>query len=215
MLSDDYIKENNINKDNISEKLNKYPETANFKVKNMDYVEVKNNYIYIVTGDIIENTFDGKNIIEENTKLMVLRDMDNLTMSIYPMKKDESNKIVDKVKKIDIIKNNYNTFEGTGIINKERICSIYLSDFISKVDENLEESYDLLDESMLKKYPLYRDYKNFINNNRNSITSIADKCRLTTTKNSKIYTVIDGNNNIYSFTESSVMNYKVSITMSE
>ena len=70
-----------------------------------------------------------------------------------------------------------------------------------------EEAYDNLNSNMKNKYQNVNEFKEYINSNKDNITTKADKC----TKNGKNYIVIDSNNNTYTFTEQSVMKYKVDI----
>ena len=70
-------------------------------------------------------------------------------------------------------------------------------------------SYKILSKSMKEKYTTLEEYKNYINNNIDKITTEADKCSLEKIGNNRLYTVIDKNKNKYIFNEESIMNYEV------
>ena len=62
---------------------------------------------------------------------------------------------------------------------------------------------------------MFKEYVNYINDNRDKITTEADKCLLEKIGNNRVYTVIDKNENKYIFTEKSVMNYEVSFYLKD
>ena len=120
---------------------------------------------------------------------------------------DNYEKIINNTKDINISKNEYNKIKSSSLINTETICVLYLSDYIYKLGNDIEEAYKILDNEMKNKYQSINEFKTYIETNKNKMTTKADKC----TKNGKDYIVIDNNNNTYTFTEQSVMNYKVNI----
>ena len=153
-------------------------------------------------------------MINNNYETLVLVDFDTLSYAIYPIDTDYK-KVLDKIKKISIENNRNNNVKKSDLITKEQICVIYLSDYISKIDEEIELSYNVLSEKMKEQYPMFKEYVNYINDNRDKITTEADKCLLEKIGNNRVYTVIDKNENKYIFTEKSVMNYEVSFYLKD
>lgn len=210
----DYINRNNITENTINEFLENYTINSSIKVTDMKYVKIKNNYVYYVKGKIYKNTYNGSEVINNNYQTLVLVDFDTLSYAIYPIDTDYK-KVLDKIKKISIENNRNNNVKKSDLITKEQICVIYLSDYISKIDEEIELSYNVLSEKMKEQYPMFKEYVNYINDNRDKITTEADKCLLEKIGNNRVYTVIDKNENKYIFTEKSVMNYEVSFYLKD
>lgn len=212
MLYNDYIIENNINENNVLDKLQNYEANSmiSLKVKNMKSVNINNNYIYYIEGQILKNTFDSMKVIDNNFKILLLTDYKNITSSIYPLNNEDYQKIISKIKDINIEKNNYNEIKKSGLITNEQICVLYLSDYVNLMTSDIDKAYELLSNSMKEKFPDINSYQTYINNNIDKITTEADKCHA---EENKKYTVIDKNNNTYMFNTSSVMNYKVSFSL--
>lgn len=210
----DYINRNNITENTINKFLENYTINSSIKVTDMKYVKIKNNYVYYVKGKIYQNTYDGSEVINNNYETLVLVDFDTLSYAIYPIDTDYK-KVLDKIKKISIENNRNNNVKKSDLITKEQICVIYLSDYISKIDEEIELSYNVLSEKIKEQYPMFKEYVNYINDNRDKITTEADKCLLEKIGNNRVYTVIDKNENKYIFTEKSVMNYEVSFYLKD
>lgn len=213
LLDQKYLEKNNITKDNIFDNINNYPSNSSINISNMEYVKIKNNYLYYIEGKIYQNTFDSQNIIDDNFKIIVMIDFNNQTYSIYPLE-DNYKKIIDNIKKITIEKNNDNNISKSDLVTKEQVCIIYLSDFINKINTDINSSYDLLSDNMKKEYTL-DTYKTYISNNLNKITTLADKCYLDKKEEQRIYSVIDKNGNKFTFKENKIMNYTVDIYLNE
>ena len=201
----DYINRNNITENTINKFLENYTINSSIKVTDMKYVKIKNNYVYYVKGKIYQNTYDGSEVINNNYETLVLVDFDTLSYAIYPIDTDYK-KVLDKIKKISIENNRNNNVKKSDLITKEQICVI---------DEEIELSYNVLSEKMKEQYPMFKEYVNYINDNRDKITTEADKCLLEKIGNNRVYTVIDKNENKYIFTEKSVMNYEVSFYLKD
>ena len=209
LLYSDYVDKNNITVDNILTNIKSYPKNSTIKVTEMKYVKVKNDYIYYIKGKIYQNTFDGKELIDDNFDVVAVLDFDTLSYAIYPIEDDNYKEVIDKIKKIEIENNKYNSIKKSELITKEQICVIYLSDYIDKIYNDIDLSYKILSKSMKEKYTTLEEYKNYINNNIDKITTEADKCSLEKIGNNRLYTVIDKNKNKYIFNEESIMNYEV------
>lgn len=215
VLYSDYIDKKNITLNNIYNNIEEYPINSSVKVIKMEYVKVKNDYIYYVEGKVNQITFDGKQEIDNNFKVVVITDFDTLSFAIYPLQeKDNYKKIIDSIKKIKIEDNKNNKIKKSSLVSKEQICVFYLSDYVDKINNNIEEAYNLLSDQQKKQYTLDK-YKEFINANIDKITTDADKCSLELSGTNRVYTVIDINKNKYTFTEKNIMNYNVSLYLEE
>lgn len=212
LLDKTYMLDNNIDYNNIFEKIDVYPIGSSISINNMEYVEVKENYIYYVVGEVYQNNFDGRIDIGE-FKCIIQVDFKTLSFSVYPLKKENYKNIIDKIKNINIENNNYNKISNSDGITKEQICALYLSDYLDKIDNNLDTSYNLLSDKMKKQkeFSTLDSYKNYINNNINKMSTSADKCLMEKIKDNRVYSVIDKNENMFIFDEEYIMNYKVDI----
>jgi len=160
-------------------------------------------------------TFDTTNVIDNDFRIIVIVDFDNSTYAVYPLSdKDDYKKIIDSIKKINIDSNSNNRTVKSDLITKEKICVLYLSDYVNKLNYDIEEAYKLLDDTTKKNYSLEK-FKSYINNNFDKITTDADKCLFETVGDKRIYTVIDKNGNRYVFRENSIMNYKVNFYLND
>ena len=211
LLYDKYIENYNITEDNIMTILNNYPKDISVKVKQMDCVKVKNNYIYYIKGKIIQNGFNYEEVIDDNFEIIVISDFNNLSVALYPINDVNYKKIIDSIKKINIVKNINNYISNTELITKEQICITYLSDYLKEITTDFNSAYDLLSSNMKKKYTTLDSYKKYIDSNISKITTEADKCKMEEINNNRVYTVIDKNENSYIFTEKSIMNYTVDV----
>ncbi len=215
VLYSDYIDKKNITLNNIYDNIEKYPINSSVKVTKMEYVKVKNDYIYYVEGKVNQITFDGKQEIDDNFKVVVITDFDTLSFAIYPLQENDNyKKTIDSIKKIEIENNKNNKIKNSSLVSKEQICVFYLSDYVDKLNNNIEEAYNLLSDQQKKQYTLDK-YKEFINDNIDKITTDADKCSLELSGTNRVYTVIDINKNKYTFTEKNIMNYNVSLYLEE
>ena len=210
----DYINKNNITENTINKFLENYTINSSVNVTDMKYVKIKNNYVYYVKGKIYQNTYDGSEVINNNYQTLVLVDFDTLSYAIYPIDTDYK-KVLDKIKKVNIENNRNNDIKKSELITKEQICVIYLSDFVSNINENIGLSYNNLSKIMKERFPIFKDYEDYINNNIEKITSEADKCLLENVGKNRVYTVIDKNGNKYTFTEKNIMNYEVNFYLKD
>lgn len=212
LLYNEYIIDNNITIDNVLDYVDDISSEISLKVKDMKYVKIKDNYLYYINGSLIKETYDASEIYNDNYEVVLVYDYDNLTYSIYPILDGNANKIINNIKKISIIVNNDNKIKETELIKKEKICSLYLSDYINYIYSDINKAYELLSDDMKKReFTSVDKFKQYIANNSENISSVADKCLLDNIDDKRVYSVIDKNENRYIFTESSIMNYKVDI----
>ena len=204
-----YIDDNNITKDNIFDYIKSYQGDVSIKVTAMKYVKVKDNYIYYVKGKLYQSTFDSVELLEDNFEVVVLVDINTSSYGIYPIDDNDYKDIINSIKRIKIENNSNNIVKTSSSISKEQICVVYLSDYIDKLNNDISSAYEVLSSSMKERYVSLDDFRLYINNNLNKITTDADKCSLENVKNKRIYTVLDKNSNKYVFVETDIMNYKV------
>ena len=214
MLSKEYISKNNINQNNVFNIVDTYDPNSLLTLKITSIKQVKvtsSSYIYYIKGQLLKNTFDNTEIINNNYEVLLLADYKTLSESVYPIEGNNYEKIINSIKKVNIEKNEYNKIKSSSLTNSETICVLYLSDYVDKLSNDIEESYKLLNDNMKEKYATIDMFKAYLEVNKEKITTKAEKCA----KEGNSYMVIDANNNNYTFYEESVMNYKVSVNFNK
>lgn len=214
MLSKEYISKNNINQNNVFNIVDTYDPNSLLTLKITSIKQVKvtsSSYIYYIKGQLLKNTFDNTEIINNNYEVLLLADYKTLSESVYPIEGNNYEKIINSIKKVNIEKNEYNKIKSSSLTNSETICVLYLSDYVDKLNNDIEESYKLLNDNMKEKYATIDMFKAYLEVNKEKITTKAEKCA----KEGNSYMVIDANNNNYTFYEESVMNYKVSVNFNK
>ena len=214
ILDQEYIDLYNIDEDNLYDNVGNFKDSLqlSFKAKNMAYKDYSNKYLYYVKGDIIANNFEDNEVILSDVMFLVSIDYDNITYAIYPVKYLYDKLPINNPEK-EIINNSYNELSGSNIITDDYICNLYLNDFIDKINNNIDDTYYILNEDFRRKqYSKKEDYISFMNNNKDKLSYQVFSCSLVSGKN-HIYEIKDMNFNSYTFIEESIMNYKVEFTI--
>lgn len=209
LLDKNYIEDNGITIDNVLSNVGNYSFGTSLNVTSMQYVKIDDNFIYYVNGNIYVNTYTNRELIDDNFSIFVIIDENNSNYSLYPVNDDDYKDVINSIWRVNIENNDHNDIEEYGIVNKEQICVIYLSDFINNIFNNINDSYELLSDDMKNIYTSSNSYSSYITNNIGLISTVADKCKLDEYDDKRVYTVIDSKENTYVFTEESIMNYKV------
>lgn len=225
MLDENYIKNNNINKENIFSKINIFNidnlgdyqadmMKISFYVDDVYCIEKSANItIYFVYGNIVDKIKNQN----EQYNLMVEMDSKNQTFYILPQEYMEENNYIDSTKiaecniSIDEIKeNDYNTFQFNNI-DDITIMNRYLSKYQNSIVDNLEKSYDFLDEEYKKvKFNNYSEYKKYVEDNMKDILSITIvKYKINEKEDSNEYIIIDQHENYYILKENAIMDFKI------
>lgn len=188
---------------------NKYSVLSSFEVTSMEYVKINKDFIYYVQGKIYNNVYDSfRELVDDNFRTLIIMDTSKNTYAIYPID-DNVVDVVNDIKWISIKKNEYNIIGDYNDIDKEDVCTIYFSNFMNYVYNDINHSYELLSDEMKKTYTDKNKYINDIYDSFSSLSTAADMCKLSVIDDKNVYTVVDTNKNTYMFTESSIMNYKV------
>ena len=106
---------------------------------------------------------------------------------------------------------NNNEYQGITKISDDEMCVIYLTDFLNKINENIDNSYQLISEDTKEKLDTLEKYKEYVNTNLNDRSTIANKCAIIDNDADKKIIVYDENNNYYEFLEVGIMNYYVNL----
>lgn len=173
----------------------------------IQYISKDKVFIYIVEGYIAIN--EGTAAPKE-CNLIVKLDYSNYKYSIIP-------EIIESLNNEEIFNNieeeHYNQFTINSIPNV-KIATRYFEKFIFLTINNIEESFNLLEQSYKEKKfnNNINNYKSYINNNlnyRNIIMPRVEECKVIIDDDYTFYIVTDSNKNRYVFTEISVNNISV------
>ena len=96
--------------------------------------------------------------------------------------------------------------------SEKEMLNIYFNTYITEIFENVDESYNRLDEDYRnKKFGGLNSYKNYLSSITKGFTSVPeiDKYYISNLKEETIYTVIDKNGNKYIFKIRGVMVFDV------
>lgn len=161
-LNEEYIGNNNINKQNVIEKLEKYNDYDSYRTYEMYTIGGLNYSYYYVKGRI-----DKKDVYFE-----VGLDSSNNTFDIMPITKEEYNNtiITPHVSKSNneknISKKNYNITPYRKLDDNE-IGIEYVCDYISLMLKDPDEAYLMLSEEYRnKKYSNKNDFFSYIQSNK-------------------------------------------------
>ena len=180
------------------------------------------NYDYRYTKEELVSHIEEIPIDVRDDVLYNLGGVLNHELYFYSMSNNKVNvpigalrkKIIDEYGTIENFKDQFiktaNKLVGSGytflvLNNNLKLDNMY----IDKLNNDISSAYDVLSNSMKEKYVSLDNFRLYINNNLNRITTDADKCSLEKVKNKRIYTVLDKNSNKYVFVETNIMNYKV------
>ena len=163
--------------------------------------------IYYTEGQIVNEGYETTTIVQPLVRFLLYVDFKNMTTSIAllnsPFEEEQFVAEVDKNKEISL--NVYNKIEQIEIIDYTRICSMYLSDFISRIDGDLSSVY-----SLVTNFDTLEKFDDFIK--QNNITGDIQSCSQTMNEDGKrVYKIKDKNNYNYTFVEESILNYRVSL----
>lgn len=194
-------------------------EKVTIKNTSVDYIELDNNYIFYVEGKIYQDDINSKKLVDSNYAIIIIIDNNNKTFSIYPTSKDNYKKDLNKIKKINIEENDNNQLLASELISKEKMCILYMNDFMDKMHNSPDNGYSLLNKQMKRKYNTVESYQKKVNSNINNLTTVASKCAVvnanTKNNNNKKYTVIDEKGNKFIFKENAIMDYEVELYLNE
>jgi len=210
LLSEKFVEEYSVNYDNIFDFVNSYSGDISLRVNSIYFDKIRNNYLYLVNGTVNENSLYGVNVIDDDFKIVVLNDISSNSYSIYPVDEGDYKDVINGIRRISISNNSSNTIVTKTEISDVDICKLYFSDYMDKILNDVDGAYDLLDESMISNYSSIDDFKKFLNEHRDMLTTSSNLCGADELKDQRIYTVVDKFENVYTFKEQGVMNYKVS-----
>lgn len=198
-----YTNNKNIEKENYNKDF--FEQYSTYEPTEINYISKGRVYIYYIYGNVIRA--DGT-LPSKKFNIIIKLDFVNYRYSIIPQ-------IIEDLENKEIFGElgpKYNDFEVASTSN-EMVASRYLLDYYFLVKEDINKSFDLIDEEYKKAKFLndINNYKIFINQryNENSSIPIIKECKVCLTEEFTAYIVKDLNGNIYIFKETAVNKYTV------
>lgn len=205
LLSEEYIKENNINTTNLYDYIELFDEQLLVVPINMKGISTGNIKSYVVQGMAL--TFEYE--IKEEFNIIVNIDYNNRTFSIEPTSKEYED--INTASEINSIKENENNKYATTGINTENIVKDYMNNLKRMMLSRPELVYERLDEEYKnKRFGTLDKFKEYIEKNTEEIKSIyIDKYLVNNFEDYTQYVGTDKYNNMYVFNEKEPLNYTI------
>ena len=168
LLDETYIKENQIDSNNIENYVSNYKEKESYRTKEM-YEQTEENY----TTYWVKARIDQK-----DTFFQVAIDENNQTFSIMPITQKQYQKAINQKesennsRKKEINKKVYNVVANQKL-SEDKIAKLYYDDFLKTMLYDQEEAYQLLDTDYReKRFQTEESFKNYIEENREKLAQI-------------------------------------------
>jgi len=165
VVYDEYKKQNNLSKENILQKMEKY---SNYKISQVVGASISQYGIYYAKIEVAGT----------QKYLMINWDIENDTFSISPIDEAYYNKGINSGIEVDseriasIEENSYNKIDIKSVDNDD-IAKKYFYGYIEMMLHNTKEAYELLDEQYKElSFPKYNDFVEYINYNKTLFESL-------------------------------------------
>ena len=208
VLDTSYKQEKNINRTTLLNSIKFYNQNDIYQAELTKYLSINDKVeVYYTEGKIVNEGYEKTTIVQEKAYYLLFVDYENMTMSLSILNSplDEKSFIKTKNKEKEIFFNNDNKIRQIDVIDYTSICSMYISDFIWKVYNELETAY-----SLITNFSSLENFKAYIF--ENNITSEIKSCNQSVNEDEKrVYQIVDINNNKNTFTEEKILDYRVSV----
>ena len=209
LLSEDYIKKNNITADNVQKYTHFVNEKLSFTAKKMYNVQYGSLKKVSVYGKLTNGYYTNP----RDSYFIVTIDQANITFSIEPVVLNNGQMVEDieltnRTEKIE--KNGKNTFVYDRVGDKE-VAEKYLAHYKKIALANSSEAYEYLDDEYKKSFGSLEKYAKYVDENRKDIANIFVKdVEVTIDKDgTKIYKITDTKGKKHTIKASAVMQYKI------
>lgn len=216
ILDSEYIKSNDIDKENVLEKIQQFKEKQNFQIVDIynESIQGENYFIYTIHIKISPES----NLSEiKDIYFQVNLDIGKFTFSINPITQKQYNDIVSgKIKnstKIISIKENENNTYQLKYIDDLKMLEEYLSNYKKSMIYNSEYAYEKLDEEYKeKRFPNIEKFNKYIQDNKNQIeTGYILEYKVLREVEYTEYTAIDKYDNYYIIKAKTLLDYTIQL----
>lgn len=194
-LSEKYILNNNINKDNITEYVKFSNSDQNFNILDVRRIKNENTDLkqYIVKGDIIIN-----NNLNANRRYIITLDNKQRAFSIYILNNEENDIQEQTVKEDKVTKNNYNNIPVVAM-TQEELSKFFFENMKNMLLYNKDQAYEHLSkEYREKRFGSIEEFNNYIEKNFEEISIMQlSKYKVNANNDDIEYLLMDKYQNIY------------------
>ncbi len=208
LLSDNYIKNNNITTKNIEEKIKKYEEKMVFIPIHIKRIKREDISIFIAEG-IVENLNYEKTSVE---RYIVYIEPSTMLFAIEPSKEKYEN-LENNIQQIEKIEEKqYNKIKSVQV-NLENISNKYYVDFKRLCLSLPEVAYQYLDKEYKEaRFGNLENFKQYIEKNKDDIKKYAfNKYQSNMYEDYIEYICLDQYQNYYIFNENKILDYTVKL----
>ncbi len=213
ILDSKYIKDNNINIEEMSKILDKYnfESYGDYVAEEMSYIYNNKNYLYFVKGKykILDEYDDNKYI---NLNIIVHIDINSETFKIIPEEPPKNLLAIDDIYlqylKENIEYDSYNTYSEKNI-SEETMAKNYFMSYIILLQGDLEKAYNTLDDKYKEeKFENIDEFKKYIKDTEMTERKFKDYTARYGNEY-KIFIIQDNNGREYIFKENLINSYTV------
>ena len=208
LLSENYIKKNNITIQNIEKHIEKYEEKMVFIPVHIKRIKREDISIYIAEG-IVENLNYGETSVK---RYVVYIEPSTMLFAIEPSK-EKYEDMENKIQEIDKIEQKqYNKIKSTQV-NAENIANKYFIDFKRLCLSAPEIAYQYFDEKYKEaRFGDVENFKKYIEKNKEDIKKYAfNKYQSNIYQDYTEYICLDQYENYYIFNENKILDYTVKL----
>lgn len=223
-LAPDYIKEFNINKDNVISKENSIINEKSYEDENIISIDIEKMYsidmynnitCYLVKGKTIDNIEKKEN----DFKIVIYTDRNNKTYYIFPSRYIDKHQLSENqadVKKYDtkiqeISNSGVNVYTDIKV-NDSKVILDYIAKYKREVIYNIEDSYNLIDETYRNlKFGNLEVYKQYVEEHMLSIQnmSVSQYKKIEEDDDTRYILRYQNNDQYFMIKEKSIMNFKI------
>lgn len=201
ILDDEYIKNNNINLNDIYN----YVDTLNTEA---EFIPIE---MGMLDGERIQRFCVNGTINDKNIYIIVNLDYYNMTYSIEPMLESKYNSINEvklESKNYEIAEKDNNNLDYIRM-SEEDIAREYMINYKTNAINNPEKAYELLDkEYREKRFGNIDNYKKYISENEDQLLNVvAKEYNISEKEGYTQYVIVDTNGNYYIFKVTDIMEY--------
>ena len=216
MLNTNYIKENNIDLNNIANKVYNY-NMAKFIPIHMctKETDIGNNiYIEAIIQDYDIEKDDTATATQNEEYFLVILDDENETFAIEPIDEGKYQNYINNVKTVEktIIQKNNNNIISYNNISEKEIVTQHLNHYLSLLRCNTQKAYELLEKEYKEaRYKNYSDFEKYAQGLKEERIYLESYTKKYNDDDSIEYICKDGYDRVYIFKEKSVMEYTVQL----
>ena len=210
ILAQNYIYNNNINKNNILNVLENEYEDTSYIAKNIQYIEGEHITYYLINGYLLNQIIITEELQYENNVNYMIITKDN-TYAIYPLHEISIDEFLEEYDfKNNEFVNSTNTYTNINILEENKLTT-YINEFLTLMFVDTNKAYNMLSDESINLYKTLDNFNQRLYNIYQSISPVVFSYSTTETDEYTEYNIIDNNSNRITIYEYNTMNYRINI----